>query len=132
VFSRYVQPGDYRLYSRDSHYWAHVATTTWGTLVAPVDRTRWTHVVGTYDVVTPTTNPRGTMRLYVNGALAASRRTDLVPMEPWSSSYALVGIGSNPHDSLQYDGGIDEVATYDRALSAAEVAEHYRIGTTGR
>ena len=33
---------------------------------------------------------------------------------------------------LRHDGGIDEVAAYPRTLSAAEVAEHYRIGTTGR
>jgi hypothetical protein len=131
VFARYVNPGDYRLYSRDSHYWAPVRTTMWGTLVAPIDRTRWNHIVATYDVVTPTTNPRGTMRLYVNGRLVASRPSDLVPMLPQSSSY-VVGIGSNATDWLQYDGGIDEVATYTRTLPAADVAEHYRIGTTGR
>src|SRR4051794_40794894 len=131
VFSRYMNPGQYTMYSRNSHYGAVVPKTVWGTLVAHVDRARWSHVVATYDLVTPTTNPRGTMRLYVNGSLVASRRSDFVPMEPHPASYALVGIGSNPHDSLQYDGGLDEVATYARTLSAAEVAEHYRIGTTG-
>jgi concanavalin A-like lectin/glucanase superfamily protein len=132
VFARYLNPGQYRMYSRDSHYGAVVPKTVWGTLVAPLDHTRWSHVVATYDLVTPTTNPRGTMRLYVNGALVASRRSDFVPMLPRVSSNAYVALGSNTTGWLRYDGGLDEVATYTRTLSAAEVAEHYRIGTTGR
>jgi hypothetical protein len=132
VFSRYLNPGDYRMYSPDSPYFARVAKTAWSTLVVPIDRTRWNHVVATYDLVTPSTDPRGTMRLYVNGGLAASRRSDFVPMLPQSSTDADVMVGSNTTGWLRYDGAIDEVATYTRTLSAADVTAHYRIGTTGR
>jgi hypothetical protein len=132
VFSRYLNPGQYRMYGPDSHYGAVVPKTVWGTLVAPLHRTRWSHVVATYDLITPTTNPRGTMRLYVDGTLVASRRSDFVPVLPHVSSYAFVAIGSNTTGWLRYDGGIDEVATYNRTLTAAKIAEHYRIGTTGR
>jgi hypothetical protein len=132
VFSRYVNPGEYRLYPPGSRNFVTVAKTAWSTLVAPVDRTRWSHIVATYDLVNPTTAPRGTMRLYVNGSLVASRRSDLVPVDTLPWSYANVAIGSNATAWLRYDGGIDDVATYTRALSATEVAEHYRIGTTGR
>jgi len=48
------------------------------------------------------------------------------------ASLGYVAIGSNTTGWLRYDGAMDEVATYTRALSAAEVAEHWRIGTTGR
>ena len=92
---------------------------------------RFNHIVATYDLTNPTTVPQGTMRLYVNGVLAASRRSDFVAMLPHVSSYAYVAIGSNTSGWLRYDGGLDEVATYTRTLPAADVAEHYRIGTTG-
>jgi hypothetical protein len=132
VFARYLDPGSYQMVSRDSHFFAVVPKQIWGTLVAPLDRTRWSHVVATYDLVNPTTTPQGTMRLYVNGVLVASRRSDFVPMLPHVSSYAYVALGSNTTGWLRYDGDLDEVATYTRTLSATQVAEHYRIGTTGR
>ena len=89
-------------------------------------------VVATYDLVSPTVSPQGTMRLYVNGVLAASRRSDFVPVLPRTSQFATLAIGANTTGWLRYDGAADEVAVYRRTLSAAEVAEHDRIGTTGR
>jgi len=79
----------------------------WSALTAPVDRTRRSHVVATYDLAGVRVLPR-------------------------LSSRAYVAIGSNTSGWLRYDSGIDEVATYTRTLTAAEVAEHDRIGTTGR
>ena len=132
VFARYLNPGEYQMVSPTSHFSAVVPKQVWGTLSAPLVPHRFNHVVATYDLTNPTTVPQGTMRLYVNGVLAASRRSDFVAMLPHVSSYAYVAIGSNTSGWLRYDGGLDEVATYTRTLSAAEVAEHYRIGTTGR
>jgi len=130
VFARYLNPGDYQMGSPGSHTFAIVPKQIWGTLTAPLVPGRFNHVVATYDYANAA--PQGTMRLYVNGVLAASRRSDFLPVLPRVSSFAYVSIGSNTTGWLRYDGGIDEVATYTRTLSAADVAEHYRIGTTGR
>jgi hypothetical protein len=130
VFARYLNPGEYQMGSPTSHTFAVVGKQIWGTLVAPLVAGRFNHVVATYDYASATS--QGTMRLYVNGVLAASRRSDFVPVLPRVSSYAYVAIGSNTTGWLRYDGALDEVATYTRTLSAAEVAEHWRLGTTGR
>jgi Concanavalin A-like lectin/glucanases superfamily len=130
VFARYLNPGDYQMGSPGSHNFAIVGRQIWGTLTAPLVPGRFNHVVATYDYVGAAS--QGTMRLYVNGVLAASRRSDFLPVLPRVSSYAYVAIGSNTTGWLRYDGAMDEVATYTRALSAAEVAEHWRTGTKGR
>jgi RHS repeat-associated protein len=83
------------------------------TVAAPVPMGKWTYVVATYD---------GTAaRLYVNGKPAAST--------PYSgpivqSSQPLL-IGSGPGTS-PWRGSLDEVAIYDTALTADQVAAHYR------
>ena len=60
----------------------------------------------------------------VNGALAASRRSDFVPMLPRVSSYAYVAIGSNTTGWLRYDGGLDEVATLVGSAFIGAESEH--------
>ena len=127
VFARYLNPGDYQMGSPDSHNFAIVGKQIWGTLTAPLAPGRFNHVVATYDLVSAAS--QGTMRLYVNGVLAASRRSDASCRGSRRSRRR----DRREHDGwLRYDGGTDEVAMYPRTLSAAEVAEHDRIGTTGR
>jgi hypothetical protein len=78
----------------------------------------WSHVVLTRDM----TAASSALRFYVNGVLVGSRVTGIRPSEsaqPW-----LVGNGSVRWTS-GFVGGIDEVAVYDRALTASEVANHY-------
>lgn len=78
------------------------------------------YVVGTFD---------GTDgRLYINGTLVA---TDNIA-GTMAASTAVFSIGwdadaSNHH----WDGRIDEVAIYGRALTAAEILEHYTVGSAG-
>lgn len=77
------------------------------------------HVVATSDETTE--------RLYVNGvevdsdtAMSITANTEVVSIayDVASSGFAL-------------DGTVDEVALYDRELTAAEIADHYRVGTGG-
>src|SRR5690606_28780814 len=42
-----------------------------------------------------------------------------------NSAVATIGNNSAPDDNVPFSGVIDEVAFYDRALSAAEIAAHY-------
>jgi trimeric autotransporter adhesin len=80
---------------------------------------QWHHVAASQ-------GPNG-MRLYVDGALVASNGTSV------NATYngywrvggdSLSGWGSRP-SSDYFAGALDEVAFYDRALTNAEVADHY-------
>jgi hypothetical protein len=76
---------------------------------AVLSTTAWTHLAATYDGVT--------LRLYVNGtqvatrAMTAAMRTTTSPLR----------IGGNAIWSEWFNGLIDEVRVYNRALTAADV-----------
>ena len=78
-----------------------------GTAKLPVNA--WTHLTATYDGLN--------LRLYVNGVLTATRTV--------TNSLRLTGnplrIGGNAVWGEFFNGLIDEVRVYDRALSAAEI-----------
>jgi hypothetical protein len=78
------------------------------------------HIVFTYD---------GTNgRIYINGVLDAG---------PTSLSNALTDRGNGMQIALgvgatsPLDGTLDELAFYDRVLTAVEIAHHYQVGTQG-
>ena len=49
-------------------------------------------------------------------------------MNALAGSSTQMTVGSNRNGWLDYAGDLDEVAVYDRALSAEEVAAHHRAG----
>jgi len=71
------------------------------------------HLVGTYD--------GATVRLYVNGALAATRALGGAPLTA-TATEVLAG-------TLVDNVTLDETAVYDTALSAAQIQTHYSAGT---
>ncbi len=81
----------------------------------------WHHVAGTFD---------GTkLELYIDGLSAGST--------PFTAGILYSGIGTNDlffgsytsPSSYSFIGGIDEVAIYNRALSAGEIQQHYQDGS---
>ena len=78
----------------------------------------WSHIVGTYD--------RQYIKIYANG--------ELKNQVPWTQSIRL-----NPYDlyisrdpqGWFYRGVVDEVAIYNRALTACEINQHYQNGLNG-
>jgi subtilisin len=76
----------------------------------------WSHVVGTFD--------GATMRIYVNGALAAS--TALAG--PLAGGSGPVYIGRLGQSLYPFQGTLDEVAVFPQALSAERVRAHYQGG----
>jgi hypothetical protein len=78
-----------------------------GASALPLDT--WSHLAMTYD--------GATQRLYVGGVLAASRAVS----GAMTASAGALKIGGNAIWGEWFDGVIDEVRVYDRALSAAEV-----------
>src|SRR5712691_10907153 len=76
----------------------------------------WSHVVGTFDGTT--------LRLYLNGALAASAPA----AGPLSSGSGPAFIGRLGQNLYPFQGTIDEVAFFPVALSADRVRAHYLGG----
>lgn len=78
----------------------------------------WYHVVGTWD------NTSNQIRIHVNGVLENSgTRTGTL-----TTSTAPVNIGRRTTLDRYFNGRLDEVAIYNRALSAGEILNHYRRG----
>ena len=88
----------------------------------PVTLNQWTHLVATYD--------GASMRLYVNGVLAASQAAGHLP----NAQRPLRIASGNTDGAANYflPGRVDEVAVYASALSAARVQAHYVAGTGGQ
>lgn len=110
----------FRFFARDSGGGVHLANGS----IAP--NGRWHHLVGVCD------QAHGFLYLYVDGASNASGT--ITNTAGILSSPVPVSIGSRQsgtaavHD-LQFVGTIDEVAIYNKALSAAQVLAHYQAGT---
>ncbi len=85
--------------------------TTWSSLTtssAVVTANTWNHIAATFDGTT--------LSIYVNGVLKASSAA-AAGKTPLTITHLQVG-----HLDNYFQGSIDEVALYDRAMSAAEVA----------
>lgn len=85
---------------------------------------RWTHVTAVYGIGP---DEESALRLYVDGSPA-----DLEPspsnysgllFNPWDGF--VVGTGEGVGGRWPYEGGVDEMMVFDRALSSDEVASHY-------
>jgi len=88
-----------------------------GGISANANMKKWNHVVATYDADVGTNN----MKLYVNGLLAnQTTRANAI-----KSITQNLKIGAF---SYYYDGMVDSVKIYNRALSEAEVRYHYNHG----
>lgn len=91
---------------------------------------QWYYIVATLD------GNSGAMKLYVNGNLVAQTNTTIRPMGPLiASDNPGIGIGNCHYDGINnfpFDGIIDEVSLYNRALSSNEVAAIYAAGSAGK
>jgi hypothetical protein len=83
----------------------------------------WYHLVGVYNAASQT------MDIYVNGTLDNGTLTGTVPASQHSNNGQdfMIG-GREDHADMHFDGTIDEVRIYDRALSSEEVRRLYNLG----
>lgn len=83
----------------------------------PFTREKWTHVAFTFENFN-TGKPNGVARLYLNGEQRAilKERTQTFT---WDYEKALIMLG------LSYVGDFDELAIYDRALTASAIQKKY-------
>lgn len=120
IFSKEGPDGGYLLGIQSGGLaFSRYANGLWSTLRAPVDRHGWSHVLATYD--------GSVMDLYVNGVLAASEPSALSLPDARSD----LSIGAKQSRWRFYAGGIDDVAIYGRALTAARALAHTRVGDGG-
>ncbi len=82
--------------------------------VAAVGNT-WMHLAGTFD--------GATLKLYRNGVLATSSATALVPSNQGGAMD--IGRGGDYTGNLMFQGLIDDMRVYSRALSAGEIQALY-------
>ncbi len=75
---------------------------------------QWYHVVGRYD--------GSEVSIWVNGAKQAVTATVAAPLD---SGVGTLQVGRNPGATYYFNGVIDEVRVYNRALTPAEIFEHY-------
>lgn len=74
----------------------------------------------------------GTARIYLDGALLGAY-SGSVPYAPGAGVHVggyWAGTNSSAPISRHFTGGIDEVAIYDKVLSASRILAHYRAGRT--
>jgi len=127
VTSREVTPADrygYVFYITDLDQWQFrtgqgPGAAAYNTVTGPTAQLGvWTHVVGTFDGAATT--------LYVNGVRVGSAAG---LFSPNLSAPLRIGAGATESQAgaFYFEGGIDEVAVYGQALSAAQVAHHYHL-----
>jgi len=97
------------------------ASATAFTACSPIrfNDSTWHHAIGTYN---------GSMVfIYVDGVLQNSSPAGTIYYDTTGSSGVAIG-RSGPFAVNYFNGSIDEVAIYNRSLSASEAAEHYAAG----
>jgi RHS repeat-associated protein len=99
----------FEFYDAGLNHYATVAANT------PVQPGQWYYVVGTFDGTT--------MKLYIDGALAAS--TNIGSGHTPGNSTSALSIGNM---SGYWAGSLDEVAVYNQALSSGTIGGHQAAG----
>ncbi len=79
----------------------------------------WAHIV--------TTLESNVMKLYINGTLAGTKSTTVTP----STNSEPLLIGTSHQYNCYFNGKIDEVAIYGKALNQSEIQEHYNNSVNG-
>jgi hypothetical protein len=121
VSKRSADTGYYITFSGTPTKLVFVVKTNFGSRTAfsndPIPLGVWTHFVGTYD--------KQRVRLYIDGILQTSG-TNIT--EPINISTNPLNIGRYSNSGNYYKGLIDEVRIYSKALSSAEIQQHYAEG----
>ncbi len=95
----------------------------------PLDQ--WVHLAATYEPSVSGMPTSGRTALYVNGQLVAEATgTTNVPDFLWDSSIPFwIGQQFSDDPSTTFEGSIDEVAVYDKPLTATDIAAHFAAAT---
>ena len=113
---------DIHMSSNSYQFRAGYATTgVWDTPAGVIPFNQWTHIAVTYTHDNTSANPI----LYVNGQ-PVSVTESTAPVGATNSDNTTMAIGDWGSGTRAFDGLIDEVRVYNRALSASEIKSLYR------
>jgi hypothetical protein len=90
--------------------------------LTPVPLDTWTLITATYSIE----GANGVLRLYINDGAPAESITPPVTVGPSAASFRISMDDNRMYGNVPFSGSIDEVAVYDSALGAAEIARIYR------
>ncbi|MBI4833330.1 MAG: DUF2341 domain-containing protein [Planctomycetes bacterium] len=93
-------------------------------IYAVISQNRWTHITAAYDG-----NGISGMRLYFNGVLQATTASSSGSYTAMENLATNLKIGERESGSNYFNGLIDEVRIYNRALTAAEITTRYNYYT---
>jgi hypothetical protein len=108
-FIIYATPGN------QWEFWSGTGSAWDGLGGGAVTDNQWTHLVGTYD--------GAVKRFYVNGVLMATNTSAFLPNT--ARGLRIGGGATEGTGNYFFNGVVDEVAVYDRALSLEEIDAHY-------
>ena len=91
----------------------------------PLNDDQWHHLVAVRD------ESLDQNRLYVDGSLAAGQPYDYTAGFEASTQLDIAYMAYNHTPAYFYDGKLDEIAIYDRALTDVEISQHYINGLAG-
>lgn len=117
------------------HMWRRPSSSStavdWVQTAFIVPRNQWTHVVAVYG----STGGGGNLRVYINGILRASTvgSSTYTPCRPTALTFTRIAAselcdvgGGSLRNRFPFDGSLDELMVFDRALTADEVAAMYQ------
>ncbi len=106
-------------YTNDVEFGSNTYAASASIPVGDLGGANWIHLVGTYD--------GANWRLYRNGTLLATQASAVGALVVNDGDWAVGSTGNGWADA--YAGGVDEVAIYGTALTAAQIQGHYAAGT---
>ncbi|OGG57577.1 hypothetical protein A2853_01780 [Candidatus Kaiserbacteria bacterium RIFCSPHIGHO2_01_FULL_55_17] len=89
----------------------------------------YTPVVGEWQLVTATLSSAAVRKIYINGELK-NQDNQALPYFTDNQDKLYIGLDFAPGQGREFNGTIDDVRVYNRALSATEVAALYKSGST--
>lgn len=120
----------YIIYANPSNqwqFWTGTGTGWQNVGGAAVELDEWAHLVGTFEAQSVAANGvvTGLKKFYVNGALVGSATQNYLPNE--SRPLRIGGGATEGNGNYWFGGRVDEVAVYDRPISAGEALDHYLV-----
>jgi hypothetical protein len=109
------------LYANVADYENHIFSSSPGTVATGT----WQHVALTYD-------QHAGACLYTNGQLAAQATLSQVPTNLWPWTATAFYLGARPNTSYLFNGMLDEMSVYDRALPQTAIQGIYLAGAAGK
>jgi hypothetical protein len=112
IFYQSAAGWNYRQGDSENNYTVNI------TAAAVIETNSWYHLAAVYD--------GQTVVLYVNGQQAATASDARYSPNP----QVALGIGARGDRAFAFNGSVDEVAIYSKALGAAQIAQRYANGTS--